>query len=172
MAIQEDLHLAELIAKFYRIGKQKYNGKVYDNVLNIFDELDIEEQKAMIRGALGVYSAATSTLIHEREIIDRGDVDAFLLYLKRAKEQESKESSQTNETKVAIDSKPSDDDGYKSRSEELADKTIVLTMVIFAIGIVLAASIHLIALSMDGSPEAMSKAKFYRSLFEIFEIKL
>lgn len=82
----KELHLTELINKFYNISKRNYSGKTYDNVLNIFDELSLEEQKALLRGALGVYVSTSSGLIHDKDLIDHGNSDALLRYLTRLKE--------------------------------------------------------------------------------------
>ena len=72
---KRDQHLATLIAKFYNISKNDYNGKTYDNVCNIFYEgLDLEEQKTMLRGMLGIYAATAHGFIHSKELIDFGDM--------------------------------------------------------------------------------------------------
>lgn len=83
VTVPSETHLTDLITKFYNISNKRYNSKTYDNVLNIFDELTLEEQKTLIRGALGLYSATTTGLIHDKNLIDHGDSEALLVYLKK-----------------------------------------------------------------------------------------
>ncbi len=82
MPALQDPQLAEVIAKIYVIGKRDFKGKIYDNVISIFDSLDIEDQKTLIRGILGLYVASTTSLIYEKEVIDSGDVDGLIAYLR------------------------------------------------------------------------------------------
>ncbi len=71
--------LHELMEKFRSIGKNDYSGKVYDNVMSIFDELTLEEQKQFLRGCLGMYIASSSPIIHNKTLIDTGNLIDLLL---------------------------------------------------------------------------------------------
>lgn len=84
-------HISELVVKFYNISKSNYNGKTYDNVLNIFDELPLEEQKALLRGALGIFAASASGIIHDKELIDYGDAGKLVEYMKRLQDESTKD---------------------------------------------------------------------------------
>lgn len=165
MALQNDHHLTALISKFYRIGKQKYNGKVYDNVLNIFEELDIEEQKALLRGALGVYVSATTNISHERDVIDHGDVDALLNHLRKLKEAEAKN--------IGVTLPPEEKRPPRKRETEdnsdLERKGIGAIFLI-VIGIILFTAIDLAILALNTDPEAIARAKFYRTVYDVLAV--
>lgn len=84
-------HISELVVKFYNISKSNYNGKTYDNVLNIFDELPLEDQKAMLRGALGIFAASASGIIHDKELIDYSDSGKLVELLRRLQDEQVKD---------------------------------------------------------------------------------
>lgn len=88
-----DRHISELVVKFYNISKSNYNGKTFDNVLNIFDELSLEDQKALLRGALGIFAASASGIIHDKELIDYGDAGKLIELLKKLQDEQVKEQS-------------------------------------------------------------------------------
>lgn len=157
MALVLNSHLTELLDKFYKIGRMKYNGKIYDNVLNIFDELDIEDQKTLLRGALGVYASVTSTIIHEREVIDQGNSEALLLYLKKAREEDS---GKPTEEKSTAD---------KNQESDLPDRVFIRIIIGLVIGVISMVCWSLISLALQDDPSAMSNAKFYITLFELFD---
>lgn len=52
--------LASYLERFVYIGQTRYNGKIHDNVLNIFEDLDIEDKKGLLRSLLRVHRAATT----------------------------------------------------------------------------------------------------------------
>lgn len=153
-------HLTELIGRFYEIGRSKYNGRVYDNVLNIFEELSIEDQKTLLRGTLGMYAAATTSVIHERELIDQGDYNALLLHLKRTREMETSGDG----LKEAVDEASQAQAGT---TKENSDSFLRLISV-FGLSVVVIATMHLGYLAFSDDPEAMSTARMYSRVFEMF----
>lgn len=165
MTLRDDYHLTALIGKFYRIGKQKYNGKVYDNVLNIFEELDIEEQKALLRGALGVYVAATTNISHERDVIDHGDVDALLGHLRKLKEAEAKNLGVTL---------PPEEERPPRKDKNVDDSDLtrkgISAIFLIVLGIIIFTTMDLITLALDSNPETIARAKIYRTVYEIIAV--
>ena len=152
---RQEQHLTELIAKFYNISKRDYNGKTYDNVLNIFDELSLDEQKALLRGALGVYAAATSALIHDRDLIDYGDADALLGYLTRLK-------AAADPTNTAVNKPPT------VVSPARVDKPIIDRPA--TLGLIFIASIFLLLISFAAtheSDESMKNILIVKNVLEI-----
>lgn len=92
-----DKHISELVVKFYNISKTNYNGKTYDNVLNIFDDLPLEDQKALLRGALGIFAASASGIIHDKELIDYGDAGKLIELLNRLRDEPVKDRPEVRE---------------------------------------------------------------------------
>lgn len=153
----KDKHLSELISKFYSISKAKYNGKTYDNVLNIFDELDLEEQKELIRGTIGVYSVTTSTVIHDREVIDFGDGEAFLNYLKGAQETRDKTVTGTSGANAPISA---------SKTEDKGDKRVQC----YILAVVLALILFVMQTTDDHTIDSVAKATSYKNAIEIIKV--
>lgn len=150
--------LSELIERFYEIGRTKYNGHVYDNVLNIFKELDIEDQKTLLRGSLGLYTSVMSDLVVERDVIDQGDYGALLIHLKRKTNETKNEllglNAQTNTQDTVVD----------SNQERDLIKTVKTIMVITALFI----SSHIVYLAISDSDVALEVAKVYVGILTPF----
>lgn len=159
MPLTHSPHLIELLTRFYEIGRERYSGRIYDNVLNIFEEMDIEDQKALLRGTLGIYAALCSPLIHEREVIDRGDYDALLMYLKRTTEESRKEAEMAEKREL--------DNAVPQSTEKTMDDrfTTIVTWFIGFLAIFICG--HLLWLALDSDPEAMGSAKIYLTIFEM-----
>jgi len=66
--------LTEIIDRFVAIGNAKYNGKIHDNVLNIFFEMDLEDQKNLLRGVVNVRALAVTADIFNPQISDAAKI--------------------------------------------------------------------------------------------------
>lgn len=151
------IKLNDLMAKFYNIGKRDYRGKVYDNVMSIFDELSLEEQKHFLRGCLGMYIAASSTVIHEQELIDIGNIDDMLKelrYVKRSKEQDCNRPINKTDRKSDKPSEAGEITAFKAGA-------IVVFFIIL---------IHLFLIASTDNPDAIQTAKVYRNLFDMIQV--
>lgn len=164
-----DAHLTELITKFYNISNLRYNGKVYDNVLNIFDELDLDEQKTLIRGTLGTYAAATSALIHERDVIDRGDTKALLEYLKRQHQRLESDARAANQ-KEEEKSPPPKEDKSQDSFKEFFDSPTGGALKIALLSLIFFVLVHICILAWNDDPDSIQGAKVYKNLIEIVEV--
>lgn len=72
--------LAKLIDRFIFIGQSRYSGKLFDNVLNILDNMELEEQKNLIRGLINLYLFSASKEVFTQELIDMAKApDRFTL---------------------------------------------------------------------------------------------
>lgn len=47
-----DLTLAKVIAKFKQIADEDFDGKIYENVMSIFNELSVKERALLLRGLI------------------------------------------------------------------------------------------------------------------------
>lgn len=66
--------LTDIIDRFIAIGEAKYNGKISDNVLNIFFEMELEDQKNLLRGVVNVRALAVTADIFNPQISDAAKV--------------------------------------------------------------------------------------------------
>lgn len=151
------IKLNDLMAKFYNIGKRDYRGKVYDNVMSIFDELSLEEQKHFLRGCLGMYIAASSTVIHEQELIDIGNIDDMLKelrYVKRTKDLDLERSGSESPKKVEKSSESGEITAFKAG----------------AIAVFFIILVHLFLIASADNPDAIQTAKVYKNLFDIIQV--
>lgn len=54
MPDQEKEKLSDVINKVKTIGNNHYDGKIYDNILNIFADLTIKEQRTLLKGLINI----------------------------------------------------------------------------------------------------------------------
>lgn len=158
-----EIHLTEVIAKVYTIGQSLYNGKIYDNVLSIFDALDLEEQKVLIRATLGLYVASTTDIILDQNIIDSGDSSALLIYLSKMR------SGQDNSGVITT---REDLDSAKTKPKETLNLNEIWGFGMkLAIGItVFSVIIHIAVTTLSDDPNAMASAKIYIKILEIIKL--
>lgn len=166
---EPDIHLGEIIAKFYNIGQQRYNGKVFDNVLNIFDDLELYEQKVLLRGSLGTYSSLTSVIIHEREVIDSGDAGALLSRLKQQRLDNRKPLTSTIK-KDDEDEKKEPPKEQTTDLKEFFDSPAggMFRVALLFIGFFILIHISMMAVSDD--PNSMQGAKIYQNFIDVIGI--
>lgn len=176
-------HVLDIIAKIYIIGRKNYNGKIYDNVINIFDELSLDDQKELIRGVLGLYSVTTNTLIHEKEVVDAGDIDALLVYLRKIREDLKKNSHApvsdvesviypttdppSSPAPPAPAPSPKADKPPTASVEEIATQSAKKTIRNVILGALFLGCSHILFLSYAPMERSAEAAKFYRNLLSI-----
>lgn len=80
----QPLTFPRLMDKFIFIGNTAFNGKINDNVLNIFDVLGPEEQKNILRGTVNLYYMQSSPDIFMLEVNDPEAVKKQRLLIDRA----------------------------------------------------------------------------------------
>ena len=151
------IKLNDLMAKLYNIGKRDYRGKVYDNVMSIFDELSLEEQKHFLRGCLGLYIAASSTVIHEQELIDIGNIDDMLRELRYVKK--SRDPSMEH-----------DDPKTPKKTEPVSEAGQLTTFKAGAIAVFFVVLMHLLLIASTDDPDAIQTAKVYKNMFDIIQV--
>lgn len=81
---QQPLTFPKLMDKFIFIGNTAFNGKINDNVLNIFDVLGTEEQKNILRGTVNLYYMQSSPDIFMLEVNDPEAIKKQRLLIDRA----------------------------------------------------------------------------------------
>lgn len=145
------IQLVPLLEKFFHIGRTKYNGHIYDNVLNIFDDMSSEEQKELLRGTIGIFAILTTSFSNVRELIDEGNQTALLVHLKRIKGD------------VVVEEKKEEDDGGF-----IGDKAFMRLCIFMAAGMTVFTCVTIFKEAASGDPEAMSRAKFLINLFSLF----
>lgn len=62
--------LARLIDKFMFLGRTRFSGKIHDNVLNILDQMELDEQKNIVRGLINLYLFSASKEVFSPDISD------------------------------------------------------------------------------------------------------
>jgi hypothetical protein len=151
------IKLNDLMAKFYNIGKRDYRGKVYDNVMSIFDELSLEEQKHFLRGCLGLYIAASSSVIHDQELIDIGNIDDMLREIRYAKR--AREPSMEQDTVKDV-----------KKPEPTSEAGQLTVFKAGAIAIFFVVLMHLLLIASTDDPDAIQTAKVYKNMFDIIQV--
>lgn len=77
MPEQEKEKLSDVINKVKTIGNNHYDGKVYDNILNIFADLTIKEQRTLLKGLVNICFIAEAQ-VEENTVKDELiDIDAI-----------------------------------------------------------------------------------------------
>ena len=59
--VDEHAGLKEVLAKLKKINEEDYNGKHYDNALNIFNDLSDRDKKVFLLGVLNIYNMMEAT---------------------------------------------------------------------------------------------------------------
>lgn len=161
----KEKHLIQLIAKFYNISRQRYNGKTFDNVLNIFDDLSLDEQKLLIQGVLGVYAASASGLIHDKELIDHGDVSKLLEYLRvlqiEVHSGQDMTVSDNNQTKPKVVEKK--DEGM----DKIVSDNQVQNTTTIAVGFIVAVLGFIFLIALSDNPDHIQKLNYIKHLYDI-----
>lgn len=150
------IQLIPLLEKFIQIGRTRYNGRIYDNVLNIFDDLSTDEQRELLRGTLNIYAILTTSFSNVRELIDEGDQSALLFHLKRLK----------GEATVKGEVEESEDD--ESNEPFAGDKTFIRSVLFLLGGCILFICVVIFKDAISGDPESMARARFLLNIFSLF----
>ena len=63
------LSLATVIVKVKHISEVQYEGRVYDNILPIFNQLSTIERRVLLRGLIGICFTIEDQILEDREIV-------------------------------------------------------------------------------------------------------
>lgn len=64
------ISLALVISKIRQVANEQYNGKVYDNILSIFNSLTTVEKRVLLRGLIGFAFMVEEKILSETDTKD------------------------------------------------------------------------------------------------------
>lgn len=90
MPVQEKEKLSDVINKVKTIANESYDGKVYDNILNIFADLTIKEQRTLLKGLINICFIVETQVEENTENIESN----------KNRIEENKHAIETNQEKI------------------------------------------------------------------------
>ncbi len=159
---EKQVKLYELMEKFHAIGKCDYNGKIYDNVMSIFDELSLEDQKHFLRGCLGMYIIMASPLIHSQEVIDSREIDEIFSHIELLRFRNI----------VVVDGKSghikkTEHDQPEEKQQGIIDLELVKNGGILLITLMV---LHVFYIALMGDSNSLQSILIYKKLFDFVQV--
>lgn len=136
-----------VINKIKYISDTKYDGKVYDNIMPIFNKLSTDEKRVLLRGLMNICFIFEDKFVVETQAID--EVKVLVKENKETIETEIENIEQFNQKELIR---------LKTWLVKAVVKTVIGSFVLFSLGLIL----------FGNDDNAMSK--LFKNVFDLFKV--